>query len=95
MTPRIPAAARLLVQQHQRDGDAVVMSTATSHFITELTAAHLSIEHLLATECEVAADGCFNDLPLLLAVRHAVAVDPDARLRGIAEDRGWKVLRFR
>ena len=112
------------------------MSTATNRFITELTAAHLSIEHLLATECEVAADGCFtgrihgtanmregkvtrlnawlaargqtldevdsrfysdsiNDLPLLLAVRHAVAVDPDERLRGIAEDRGWKVLRLR
>ena len=60
IAPRIPLAAHQLVQQHQRDGDRVVMTTATNRYITELTAAHLRIEHLIATECEVAPDGSFS-----------------------------------
>ncbi len=45
----------------------------------------------------VLADATFysdsaNDLPLLRAVGHAVAVDPDARLRQEAEVKGWPVL---
>jgi HAD superfamily hydrolase (TIGR01490 family) len=60
IAPRIPPAAHALVQQHQDAGDRVVMSTATNRVITELTAAHLHIKHLIATECEVAADGHFT-----------------------------------
>ena len=48
--PRIPQAARDLVRQHLDAGDLVVMTTATNRFITELTARHFGIEHLLATE---------------------------------------------
>ena len=33
-----------------------------------------------------------NDLPLLDTVTHPVAVDPDPRLRAIAEARGWPIL---
>ncbi len=33
-----------------------------------------------------------NDLPLLHAVGHAVAVDPDPRLRREAEQNGWPIL---
>ena len=36
-----------------------------------------------------------NDLPLLEQVSHPVAVDPDARLRAIAESRGWKIMSLR
>jgi HAD superfamily hydrolase (TIGR01490 family) len=36
-----------------------------------------------------------TDLPLLEAVGHPVAVNPDRRLRRIAAERGWPVLRFR
>jgi HAD superfamily hydrolase (TIGR01490 family) len=36
-----------------------------------------------------------NDLPLLEAVAHPVAVDPDPRLREIAERRGWQIISFR
>ena len=36
-----------------------------------------------------------NDLPLLEKVTHAVAVDPDDRLRQIAGERGWKVISLR
>jgi HAD superfamily hydrolase (TIGR01490 family) len=136
IAPRIPASARSLLREHQTADELVVMSTATNRFITELTAAHLHIEHLIATECELSADGCFNgaiagianmrqgkvdrlhawlaargqtlaefesrfysdsinDLPLLLAVQHAVAVDPDARLRAEALARGWPMVSLR
>ena len=36
-----------------------------------------------------------NDLPLLEAVTHPVAVDPDPQLRGIATQRGWQITSFR
>lgn len=36
-----------------------------------------------------------NDLPLLLAVSHPVAVDPDERLRHEAGQRGWQVISLR
>jgi HAD superfamily hydrolase (TIGR01490 family) len=35
-----------------------------------------------------------SDLPMLRAVGHAVAVNPDAALGRIARDEGWDVLRF-
>ena len=33
-----------------------------------------------------------NDVPLLEKVDHAVATNPDARLRALAQERGWRVL---
>ncbi|WP_194788253.1 HAD family hydrolase [Pseudomonas sp. UFMG81] len=36
-----------------------------------------------------------NDLPLLEQVTHAVAVDPDPKLRAEAEARGWPVVSLR
>jgi HAD superfamily hydrolase (TIGR01490 family) len=33
-----------------------------------------------------------NDLPLLEAVDHPVATNPDARLRAVAAKRGWRIL---
>ena len=58
--PRIPAAARALVERHRAAGDLLVMTTATNRFITELTAAQLGFEHLIATDCEVGHDGRFT-----------------------------------
>ncbi|MCW5636094.1 MAG: HAD-IB family hydrolase [Rubrivivax sp.] len=60
IAPRLGAAARALVAERRRDSALVVLTTATNRFITELTAAELGIEHLLATECEVDAAGCFT-----------------------------------
>ncbi len=60
IVPRIPQAARAQVRQHQTAGDTVVLTTATNRVITELTARHLDIEHLIATECEVGADGAYT-----------------------------------
>ena len=134
IVPRIPPAAIALVNQHLDAGDLVVLTTATNRFITELTALYLGIEHLIATDCEV-ADGSFtgrtkgtlnmregkvtrlhewlharghaldqfdstaysdsiNDLPLLSAVNHPVAVDPDPKLASQAAERGWPVVRL-
>ncbi|WP_088278420.1 HAD family phosphatase [Ideonella sp. A 288] len=136
IAPRLADDAHALVRRHLDAGELVVMSTATNRFITELTAAHLGIPHLIATECErvgqgdgehftgrtlgtpnmrdgkvarlhdwlsqrrMALDDCvstfysdsMNDLPLLEAVRHPVAVCPDERLAAIAAERGWQVL---
>ncbi len=36
-----------------------------------------------------------NDLPLLEQVTHPFAVDPDAKLRAEAEQRGWPVISLR
>lgn len=135
VAPRIGVFARDLVQRHADAGDLLLLTTATNRFITELTAIHLDIEHLIATECELDAAGNFsgrtigtlnmregkverlhawllsrgidwkdcdatffsdsiNDLPLLSAVQHAVAVNPDARLAAEAAQRGWPTIRL-
>lgn len=133
VVPRFPAAALDLVARHRDAGDLVVLTTATCRYLSELSAVHLGISQLIATECDVGAAGRFsgraagtlnmregkvrrlhdwlatqrlalvdcastfysdsvNDLPLLSAVRHAVAVNPDARLAGEAQRRGWPVI---
>jgi len=63
IAPRLSAAARKLVRERQRDSALVVLTTATNRFITELTAAELGIEHLIATECELDAQGRFTGRP--------------------------------
>ena len=59
IVPRIPRAALALVREHLAAQDLVVMTTATNRFITELTAAHFGIAHLLATEPAL-HDGVFT-----------------------------------
>lgn len=60
VVPRLWSAGRALVRRHQEAGDLVVMTTATNRVITERTAAHLGVQHLLATECEADAAGMFT-----------------------------------
>ena len=50
IVPRIGSAAMDLVRAHLEAGDLVAMTTATNRFITELTARHFGIDHLIATE---------------------------------------------
>ena len=57
IVPRIGQEARALVEQHRLSGDTLVMTTATSRYLTELTARHLAFPHLLATEVEEDARG--------------------------------------
>jgi len=53
IVPRIPAAARALLDSHR--SDLVVIATATNRFITEPIAQELGVEHLIATEPEIRA----------------------------------------
>lgn len=135
VVPRAKPAAVDLVREHLDAGDLVVMTTATNRYITELTARHFGIEHVLATETgldgetftgapvgtlnmrdgkvvrlhqwlrergqglanfdSTAYSDSINDLPLLEAVDHPVAVDADSRLAAMAQQRGWQHMRLR
>lgn len=57
ITPAIQPAARALVKQHQDAGDLVAIITATNRFITGPIAQAFGVEHLIAAEPEVAANG--------------------------------------
>lgn len=59
IAPRLPASARALVAQHRARGDRMVLTTATNRFLTELTAADLGFDDLIATELET-LDGAFT-----------------------------------
>jgi HAD superfamily hydrolase (TIGR01490 family) len=56
IVPRIVSSATALVARHLDAGDLVVLTTATNRFLSELTAAHLGMANLIATECELASD---------------------------------------
>jgi len=58
VVPRIPQSACELVESHRARGDRLVMTTATNRVLTELTAQHLRIDDLLATEVELVDDRC-------------------------------------
>lgn len=58
IAPRIPPSAHALVESHRARGDRLVMTTATNRVLTELTAQHLCIADLLATEVEIVAGIC-------------------------------------
>ena len=58
VAPRIPPAARALVEQHRVRGDRLLLTTATNRVLTELTARHLGIGELIATEVEVVEGRC-------------------------------------
>lgn len=56
--------------------------------------AELAVTEDIDLEQSTAYSDSASDVPFLEAVGHAVAVNPDRRLRGIAAERGWRVLRF-
>jgi HAD superfamily hydrolase (TIGR01490 family) len=56
--PRIPRSAYDLVESHRALGDRLVMTTATNRVLTELTAKHMRIDDLLATEVEMVEGRC-------------------------------------
>jgi HAD superfamily hydrolase (TIGR01490 family) len=60
IAPRLGDAARALVAEHRLRGDRVVLTTATSRWLVEPSAAELGIVDLLATELEVGADGRYT-----------------------------------
>ena len=57
--PAIPAAARALLERHRADGHLLILTTATSRFITAPIARELGLENLIATEPEI-KEGSFT-----------------------------------
>lgn len=53
IAPAIAPLAPALLDRHRRNGDTLLITTATHRFITEPIAALLGIEHLLASEPEI------------------------------------------
>lgn len=62
--PHILPQAQALVRQHQSEGALCAIVTATNSFITGPIAHVFGIEHLIATEIEIAPDGSFTGKPL-------------------------------
>ncbi len=134
--PAIRPAARALVDRHLQAGDLVAIVTATNRFVTGPIARAFGVEHLIAAEAEVDANGSLtghprgtppfgagkvvnteawlaslgrqfrdferstfysdsqNDIPLLSAVTHPVATNPNAALASHARAQGWPVLQL-
>jgi HAD superfamily hydrolase (TIGR01490 family) len=57
---RIPTAALALVAQYRARGDTLVLTSASSRFLVQPTAAELGFAHLIATELGTTADGRFT-----------------------------------
>lgn len=54
--PHIPDDARTLLARHREAGDTLVLTTATTHVVSELTARDLGFEHYLCSELEMQDD---------------------------------------
>lgn len=98
-----PIAARLGVPHLLASEAEVVNGYYTGEPTGTPTFQHGKVQRLRCWLAEQGADladsWCYsdshNDLPLLEAAAHPVAVDPDPRLRRAAEDRGWPVISLR
>jgi HAD superfamily phosphoserine phosphatase-like hydrolase len=91
--PAIRPQATALVQRHRAQGDRLLIVTATNEFVTAPIAQAFGIDTLIAVQLERDQNSdSINDLPLLEKVNHPVATNPDARLRAVAQQRGWPIL---
>jgi HAD superfamily hydrolase (TIGR01490 family) len=132
--PVILPSARDLLKRHQDAGDLVAIITATNRFVTAPIVQAFGIEHLIAAEPELDANGALtgkllgiptsgagkvththdwlgargktlhdfersyfysdsqNDIPLLSAVTHPIATNPNAKLAAHAQAQGWPII---
>lgn len=81
------------MQNGQYTGELVDVPSFQAGKITRLNA--WLAEHQATLEGSYFYSDSHNDLPLLEQVTHPVAVDPDERLRAVAELRGWPVISLR
>lgn len=77
--PLIPEAARALVQRHREAGDRLLLTTATSRVVSELTAHDLGIAEHLCTELEWDGDVCTG----------RITGTPNMRMGKVARLRQW------
>ena len=131
--PLITAKALQQVAEHRKNGDYLIMITATLEEIASPIAEFFGMDHLIGGRGQIDALGNYtgeielepcmgrgklvhleewlvktgnnpveytfysdshNDLPLLEQVDVAIAVDPDAKLRQIAQDNNWQIISF-
>lgn len=85
--PRLAVAGVEQIRAHQQAGHRVLMTTATNRFITDLTAAHLGIADLIATEPEV-LEGRFTGR---LAGEPNMRQGKVVRLHRWLEQQGWRL----
>ena len=88
--PSIPQAARDAVARHRESGHLVVLTTATSHWLTAPIAKELGFEHLIATEPEV-KEGRFTGRIVGTPNMREGKVD---RLHAWLDDRGASLAAF-
>jgi HAD superfamily hydrolase (TIGR01490 family) len=128
--PEVQQAGRQAVRKHRDAGDFVAIVTGATRYVAEPVAAELGIDHVICSELELDAEGCFTgrvveplcyglgkiertakvaeregfriedaffysdsitDLPLLEVVKAPIVINPDRRLRRIANQRGWPI----
>jgi HAD superfamily hydrolase (TIGR01490 family) len=58
--PNVRREARALIEQHRRAGDALALVTGTNAYVVTPIARVFALEHVLAVEPEVGADGEFT-----------------------------------
>ncbi len=63
ITPTITPGARALIRKHQDAGDLVAIVTATNRFVTTPIAIEFGVEHLIAADAELTAEGNFTGKP--------------------------------
>jgi len=128
--PEVQQAGRRAVKAHHDAGDFVAIVTGATRYVAEPVAAELGVTHVICSELEIDAAGCFTghvieplcyglgkiertakiaaregfeieeatfysdsitDLPLLEVVKEPIVINPDRRLRRVAEKRGWPI----
>lgn len=132
LTPLVYEEALDLMDEHRLAGREVVIMSISPEEVARPLAAHLGVDHVIATRATVDEEGCYagelafyasgtakaeairrlagewridldrcyaysdsvTDLPMLEAVGHPVAVNPDRALREVATERGWPVAEF-
>jgi HAD superfamily hydrolase (TIGR01490 family) len=88
ISPRIPLAARRLVESHKNDLVAII--TATNRFLTEPIAALLGVEHLIATEPQIVAGRFTGEVEGTPCMREGKI----ERLHGWLKERGHSLRDF-
>ncbi|HEX9414501.1 MAG TPA: hypothetical protein VF916_13425 [Ktedonobacterales bacterium] len=87
--PSIAPAARNLIAKHRKLDHFMILTTATSRFLTAPIARELGFENLSDFRESWFYSDSQNDLPLLSHVTHPVAVNADPVLAAHARHKGW------
>ncbi len=64
LNPALRPAAHALLKKHQDAGDLIAIVTATNRFVTAPIALAFGVEHLIAAEPELTADGELTGKPI-------------------------------